>query len=405
MYPIPKQPRPPPEAEPGTGAGPTVLDTAALADFHVALKKARRIVAVLGAGLSASSGIPTFRGRGGLWCNHDITLIASPAAFRRDPGLCWQFYASRRRAMARAEPNAAHFALVELARRHQLGPGSEPGFVALTQNIDGLSARAGHPPECIKLLHGGLFDLRCCDELGCGYKEKDRFAEPLAPVLAEPEGGDDNENGGGSGMIDLDHHTRSRANVVLLAGLADKNRRILGSDYKETTPSKDDYAALKPRSDSMGKDKNLPPPATIDIAPASHIDPKDLPHCPKCKSQLLRPDVVWFGEALPVDVVEEVDAMFEDESKPPIDLCLVIGTSGLVWPAAGYSLKAREKGARVAVINMNPDDARHLRTGPGGDWLFAGDAAQIVPRLLEPLIGPPEEWAKSGEKGEEDVRN
>ena len=405
MYPFPKQTQ-----AAGQGLGPADLDPAAVADFHAELKKARRIVAVLGAGLSASSGVRTFRGPGGLWRNHDTTLIASPAAFRRDPALCWEFYASRRRSMARAKPNPAHYALAELARRFyppETGSDADPGFVALTQNIDGLSQKAGHPLECIRQLHGGLFDLRCCDEIGCGYKEKENFTEPLVPALAEPEGGDETAAGHyGTGSIEQSTQNRARANFVLLEGLAEKNKRILGSEYKDQTPSKGDFAALKPRSErasvsaSGGKGEELPPPADLGLPPVSNIDRKDLPHCPKCKTQLLRPDIVWFGEALPTAVAEEVEVMFEDQSKPPIDLCLVIGTSSLVWPAAGYFLKARERGARVAVVNINPDDARHLREGPSGDWVFVGDAAQVLPKLLEPIIGRPEEWSTSGKKDE-----
>ncbi|KAJ3525651.1 hypothetical protein NM208_g11546 [Fusarium decemcellulare] len=130
------------------------LDQAAVADFHDTLKRSKRIIAVIGAGLSASSGLATFRGTNGLWKNQDVMQVASPAGFRHDPGLVWQFYTYRRQEALRAKPNPAHYALAELARR-------VPGFVALTQNVDNLSPRAGHPPDQMKELHGNLFTLSC----------------------------------------------------------------------------------------------------------------------------------------------------------------------------------------------------------------------------------------------------
>lgn len=114
------------------------------------------------------------------------------------------------------------------------------------------------------------------------------------------------------------------------------------------------------------------------------LDTADLPHCPECGSGLLRPGVVWFGEMLPAKVIDEIDKFIEEAKN--IDLILVIGTSAQVYPAAGYINKAREKGARVAVINMDRAD-----TGSGGlehgDWFFEGDAGVLVPELLESEIG------------------
>ena len=111
---------------------------------------------------------------------------------------------------------------------------------------------------------------------------------------------------------------------------------------------------------------------------------KDLPQCPKCGSGLLRPGVVWFGEMLPEKVIDEIDGFIEKSRK--IDLILVIGTSARVYPAASYIDKARAKGARVAVINMDKAD-----TGRGslekGDWLFEGDASVLIPELLKSEIG------------------
>jgi NAD-dependent deacetylase sirtuin 5 len=114
------------------------------------------------------------------------------------------------------------------------------------------------------------------------------------------------------------------------------------------------------------------------------LTPSHLPRCPTCKTGLLRPGVVWFGEQLPSDVLNSVDDFMEKPEN--IDLILVIGTSARVYPAAEYVDLARAKGARVAIINMDTNDM------PAGglykqDWFFEGDAAEIVPELLKSVIG------------------
>ena len=116
------------------------------------------------------------------------------------------------------------------------------------------------------------------------------------------------------------------------------------------------------------------------------LDMKDLPQCPQCGKGLLRPGVVWFGEMLPEKTIRGVDEFIKASDK--IDLILVIGTSAKVYPAAAYVERAREKGAKVAVVNMDRADI------PGGqyaldhgDWFFEGDAAVILPELLKSEIG------------------
>lgn len=116
------------------------------------------------------------------------------------------------------------------------------------------------------------------------------------------------------------------------------------------------------------------------------LDPKDLPHCPKCGDGLLRPGVVWFGEMLPSKIIEDIHEWIEKSEK--IDLILVIGTSAKVYPAAAYVEEARSKGARVAVINMDRADTPGGRYGlQKGDWFFEGDAGVILPEILKGVIG------------------
>jgi NAD-dependent deacetylase sirtuin 5 len=105
-----------------------------IARFEEHLSKSTRILALLGAGLSASSGLPTFRGAGGLWRNHDAVSLATPAAFAQDPVLVWRFYSYRRHMALKAQPNRAHYALAELAKR-------APGFITLSQNVDGIACQ------------------------------------------------------------------------------------------------------------------------------------------------------------------------------------------------------------------------------------------------------------------------
>ena len=102
-----------------------------LESFIVHLKSSKRVLALLGAGLSASSGLPTFRGVGGLWRSREATMLATPEAFQADPALVWQFYSYRRHMALQAQPNKAHFALAELAKRRK-------GFLTLSQNVDGI---------------------------------------------------------------------------------------------------------------------------------------------------------------------------------------------------------------------------------------------------------------------------
>jgi NAD-dependent SIR2 family protein deacetylase len=106
-----------------------------------------------------------------LWRTHVSQDLATPRAFYRDPGLVWQFYSYRRHMALNVEPNPAHYALAELARRM-------PGFLTLTQNVDGLSPRAGHPDTSLLLLHGSLFDVKCSDRF-CDYKGTN-YVDPVS---------------------------------------------------------------------------------------------------------------------------------------------------------------------------------------------------------------------------------
>ena len=188
----------------------------------------------------------------------------------------------------------------------------------------GLSIRAGHPTSQLKLLHGSLLDLKCSNN-DCSYIDKDNLSDPLCPALAAASAVD--------------------------------------------APPGDDR--------QPGKLPLLNP----DV-PVPQIHARDLPQCPSCKTHLLRPGVVWFGEPLDEEVLDTTDEWIVSA---PVDLMLVVGTAAVVYPAAGYTQRARRKGAVVAVVNPDPEAGAGL--GPG-DFFFQGDAAEILPKLFAKIIEP-----------------
>ena len=242
----------------------------------------------------------------------------------------------------KASPNPAHYALAALAKN------KERDFQTLSQNVDGLSQRAGHPREKLHLLHGTLFDVRC-SQFFCRYREEDNFVDPIVPALAIPTEEDDPTS----------IEARKKASDVKKEARQNGTREL----------------------DIADENVELPELAI-----------RDLPHCPDCKTGLLRPGVVWFGEMLPQQVIHAVDEWIMQSDN--VDLIMVIGTSAKVYPAAGYVDRARAKGARVAVINTDQKDrpAGGMMTG---DWFFCGDAETVVPELLRPVVGDVQDHEES----------
>ncbi|MBS7456289.1 SIR2 family NAD-dependent protein deacylase [Coralloluteibacterium stylophorae] len=236
-----------------------------------------RIGVLTGAGMSAESGVPTFRDAlTGLWARHDPAELATEAAFRRDPALVWGWYRWRAAQVRRALPHRGHTGLAALAATHEVR--------VVTQNVDDLHERAGSID--VVHLHGSLFSSRCSD---CGRRA---VPEPLAAALAD----------------------------------ADEAAR-------------------------------LPPPACS--------------HCPGT----IRPGVVWFGEALPTaawDAALDVVATAE--------LLVVVGTSGLVHPAAALPSLARRAGLPVIEINPQPGAIAEVASE---SWRCTAGAG--IARLLERL--------------------
>jgi NAD-dependent deacetylase len=133
------------------------------------LARAQRVVVLTGAGISAESGVPTFRGEGGLWRHYRAVDLATPQAFARDPRLVWEFYNWRREVLSPLKPNPGHTALVKLEQK-------VAQFTLITQNIDGLHELAGS--RNILELHGNIWHVRC---VGCGMVVEDRSALPAMP--------------------------------------------------------------------------------------------------------------------------------------------------------------------------------------------------------------------------------
>jgi NAD-dependent protein deacetylase/lipoamidase len=146
--------------------------------LRAALDGAGFIVVLTGAGISAESGIPTFRGADGLWRNFSPQELATPEAFERNPRLVWEWYDWRRGIIHKSQPNAGHRALAELERRKAEGGRGKERFALLTQNVDGLHERAGS--RNITKLHGDIWQVRC---VRCGVTERNEQVplEPLPP--------------------------------------------------------------------------------------------------------------------------------------------------------------------------------------------------------------------------------
>ena len=247
--------------------------TLALPDELIeAMRGARHVAILTGAGISAESGVPTFRdAQTGLWARFDPTELATAQAFQRDPKLVWDWYQWRRELVGKAAPNAGHLALAQLETDF-----SQPGrrFTLITQNVDGLHQRAGS--RNIIELHGNIWRTKCLSE--------DRVV----------------------------------------------------ADWP-----------------------------TTDEAP---------PHCPRCGG-LLRPDVVWFGEALPRQALAAAD-----EASRSCGVFLSIGTSALVQPAASLPLVALEQGAVVVEINPDETPLTGLLT-----YSLRGPAGTILPEIAKRL--------------------
>jgi NAD-dependent deacetylase len=231
------------------------------------LAAAQSVVVLTGAGISADSGVPTFRGADGLWRNFRAEDLATPAAFERDPRLVWEWYNWRREVIATKQPNAAHEIIAEIERQHAQ-------FRLITQNVDGLHRAAGS--HKLSEIHGNIWMVRCT---GC--------------------------------------------------------RRVV---------------------------ENREVPIQI------------LPMCAHCHS-LLRPHIIWFGESL-----AEEDLRQSYTALRSCDLCLIIGTSGVVYPAAGFASLAKEAGAFVVEINLDETPQADVV-----DLSLRGRAKEIVPLLIDPI--------------------
>ncbi|THV50913.1 hypothetical protein BGAL_0131g00180 [Botrytis galanthina] len=317
-----------------------------IASFKKVLASSTRVLALCGAGLGASSGLDTFRGPGGMWRNYRSQNLATLDAFTRDPGLVWLFYSYRRHKAFAAEPNKGHFALAELAKR--MKKDGEEGFVCLTQNVDGLAQRAGHPEGSLKLLHGCLCDIKCADPV-CSYRERNNFDDPFHPSIA----------------------ITSEDDIKILPAATETVRPHIPLTLSPAMLSRVGPEVQQAMITYLDPNKQT-----------TTIKKEELPHCPQCTTALLRPDIVWFGEALPEDTLDEVDRWID---KAPVDLILVVGTTAKVYPAAGYVDVARDAGARVAVINMDADGLGSAGGLGKNDWLFLGDAGTILDEILSPL--------------------
>ena len=229
------------------------------------LSTARSVTVLSGAGISADSGVPTFRGADGLWKQYRAEELATPDAFARDPRLVWDWYNWRRELIATKRPNPAHDAVASMEQRFEQ-------FWLITQNVDGLHRDAGS--QRLSEIHGNIWKVR---------------------------------------------YTRCR-----------------------------------------------------DVSENRDVPIAMLPLCRSCGG-LLRPHIVWFGESLAEEDLEKSAAALQSS-----DVCLIIGTSGLVYPAAGFGAIAKQAGAFIVEINLDSTPHSNL-----ADATLQGRARDLVPLLLE----------------------
>jgi NAD-dependent deacetylase len=229
----------------------------------------KKYLFLTGAGISAESGIQTFRDSGGLWANHRVEEVASPQGFKANPKRVWDFYKERYAQSLQVQPNAAHLALNKLEDTLQ------DDFYLITQNVDGLHTRAGN--QRIFEMHGRLSAAFCTV---CGHRHQMH-------------------------QLDLD---------------------------------------------------------------------ADVPLCQKC-GKPLRPDIVWFGE-IPYYLYEIEDLLKN------CDVFVMIGTSGTVYPAAGFVMTAKLFGAHTISINLSkPDNLGFI------DEFYHGKCGELLPPLVDSILG------------------
>ncbi|SCU78245.1 LAFA_0A05666g1_1 [Lachancea sp. 'fantastica'] len=353
------------------------IDEQQLLSFQRYLSHAKKVLCIVGAGMSASSGIPTYQWQKGIWRGYTSLDLATPEAFQNNPGLVWLFYSSRRLEALRARPNNAHFALAELCRRfpsqikqdtaskdrshEEVFTLSNRKVLVVSQNVDGLHQRAGHPSDSLVELHGSVFGLKCT-QFFCNYRscnDRDKF---LTPALHR-----------NTPSITPNTAKKRRRNSVQDAPAVKKAR------LAEPNESGDKHETQLDTSIEPSAGKNSQPEA-----PLPTLDASELPRCPECHEGLLRPAVVWFGESLPLRQMDDVDRFFNVGE--PVDLVLVIGSSGKVWPAMGYVERAKKSKSKVAIFNTTIEDLEKVRKDRNV-WGFQGDAAEILPKALKPLIG------------------
>jgi NAD-dependent deacetylase len=238
-----------------------------LAELAERIQSSSRVTVLTGAGVSAASGVPTFRGSEGLWKNFSPQQLASAEAFRRDPKLVWEWYDWRRGLISRCRPNAAHLVLAAWSRRFA-------GFTLITQNVDGLHERAD--TQNVIRFHGSIWEVLCWNLCS-----------------------------------------------------------------------------------------SSPPRWWDDTVPLQSIPPV----CPHCGG-LTRPGVVWFGES--------IDPTIADRSleAAQCDLFLTVGTSAVVYPAAGLIFEAKAQGAFTVEINPEPTPA-----SGSVDLAIQGPAEFVLPKV------------------------
>lgn len=266
------------------------------------LAQSSQVCILTGAGISAESGIPTFRDKQiGLWEQYRAEDLASAEAFERDPELVWSWYQWRRQLVHDKVPNAAHLALArwQQAQSHKI--------TLITQNVDDLHEQANHH-------------------------------EPTS-------------------HHELSNDSQSLGTLDNIGNIKNTVHHLHGHLWRNRCSQCD-----KPYTERSAQPKS-------DI----NFDPK-LIHCSECDG-LIRPDIVWFGESLPVDSWQ-----IAEQAAANCEVFISIGTSSLVYPAAGLAQLAKQNGAKIIEINPNPTANAFV------DITLATKAGEVIPLLVAGLV-------------------
>lgn len=327
------------EESPVPAAVPEVLD----ADIEAAARiiAEGKVAAFTGAGVSAESGVPTYRDPGGLWRKYDMKKVSHIKSFLKDPISCWRFELELYRLLQGVRPNAGHVALAEL---------EEAGLVTgiVTQNVEGLHTQAGS--RNVIELHGNETQALC---LSCGERcSAEEAFQRLGWVNAQKE---------------IVEEALPDVSTILCTEGGSR------SSSPSPSPSPPRSRSQSSSSSSSGRSSSSSSPDPLPKGKKAPKAPPGAPSCPHCTVGLLKPDAIYFGEKLDTPTLKKAEKLFGSNAST----ALLIGSSCSVAPASVLPVTLRKKGGKL--IEINPQASRLSKLC---DVRLRGPSAEVLPRLL-----------------------